>query len=287
MHIKKILMPVAGGELREPVMRVAIVTARRFQAHLEVLCIRPDPREMMPYATLGMSERMRKQVIDAGQRNADEQVSKARAVFEDTCARWNIPVADDLQTGQVPSAAWREEAGRGSYIVSRDGRLCDLIILPGPFDVSPPPRILEAALRETGRPVFVVPETPPKSVATHIAIGWNGTVEAARAVGSALPLPLQSAQKVSVYTTEKSMQVRPNADEVLEYLGWHGIDASIHMLDVRDRSVEEAIVEDARKQGVDLLLIGAYSHRRVHEMIFGGVTRHVLASGEIPAVLVH
>ena len=289
MQIKRILVPLMGRELHEGVLRTAIVAARRFEAHLEVLYVRMRPRDVLPYDMSGASRRMVHSALEAAERETEAEAGQVRERFENVCARWDMPLVGEGQAAprQAPWAGWREESGRESELISVRGRVADLIVVGGPVPTSPPPAGVEAALRETGRPVFLVPREPPRAVATHVAIGWNGTLEAARAVGFALPAPLRSAAKVSVYTTEKRMEIRPNGDDLVEYLTAHGIEASVHLLDVRARSVGKAMMEDARSQGVDLLLIGAYSHTRVRDMVFGGVTHHVLANAEIPTLLAH
>lgn len=289
MQIKRILLPLIHRGLHEGVLRTAIVAARRFEAHLEVLYVRMRPRDVLPYDMSGASRRMVRSVLEAAEHEAESEADKVRERFEDICARWNMAVVEEGQSApaKTPWARWREEAGRESEMVAERGRVADLIVLGGPVSVSPPPASVDAALRETGRPVFLVPREPPRVVATHVAVGWNGTLEAARAVGFALPTPLRSAEKVTIYTTKKRMDIRPNGDDLVDYLVAHGIEASVHLLDVRERSVGKAMMEDARSQGVDLLLIGAYSHTRVRDMVFGGVTQHVLATAEIPALLAH
>jgi len=184
------------------------------------------------------------------------------------------------------TAAWRVETGRESSVVAVRGRLSDLIVIQGPVTVSPPSATVEAALRETGQPVLVLPRKAPKTLAVHVAIGWNGSTEAARAVAMAMPT-LTTAESVTIFTTKKRMGIPPNADALGEYLGWHGIEADVHVLDIRTRSVAEAMLADARARGVDFLVIGAYSRRRMREMLFGGVTAHVLSVAEMPVLMAH
>jgi len=287
MQIKHILLPALGRELPEPLLRTALVAARRFEAHLEVLYVRPSPRDVLHYDMSGVSERMLRSLTEAAERGAEDEARQARARFEEISGRWGMAVVEETTGYPAPSATWREEHGGESEAVQTRGRVSDLIVLGGPVRTDPPPGPVNAALRESGRPVFLVPADPPKDVATHVAIGWNGTLEAARAVSFGLPVPLATAEKVSVYTTSKRMKVRPNAEELAEYLGWHGIEASVHLLDIHRRDVGAAMMADARRQHVDMLLLGAYSHPRVRDMVFGGVTQHVLATAEIPVLLAH
>lgn len=287
MSIKTILLPLREAKLSEAALRIALRTARRFDAHLEVLYVRPNPRDLLPYATLGLSASMAKSVTDAAERNASEQAEAAREAFMRVCERSRVPVVDrPAEAKGGASAAWHEETGRAAERTAVRGRLSDLIIITGPVDVSPPSAVVEAALRESGQPVLVLPQKLPKSVAVHVGVGWNGSAEAARAVSAGMPT-LTGADSVTIFTTRKRMGMPPNADALVEYLGWHGVQASVHVLDIRRQTVAEAMLADAAQLGVDFLLIGAYSRRRMREMLFGGVTAHVLARSGLPVLMAH
>lgn len=287
MHIKKILMPLLGGKLSETALRLALRTARRFEAHLELLYVRPNPRDMLPYASFGVGSKMAQAVIDAAKQAADEQAQAARAVFDRVCSgTTRIPVVEQPGVADSASVAWREETGRESTVVTRHGRLSDLIVIAGPIDVKSPTVTVEAALRETGQPVLLFPRQAPKSIALNVGIGWNGSAEAARAVAAAMP-SLTTADSVTVFTTEKRMGMPPNAKELCDYLAWHGVSAAVHLLDLHERTVGEAMLADAGSRSIDFLVLGAYSRRRMREILFGGVTQHVLASAQMPVLMAH
>lgn len=114
-------------------------------------------------------------------------------------------------------------------------------------------------------------------------IAWDGGDEAAHSLRAAVPL-LEGCGDVHVLTvaTEK-----PNgfpATDALRYLSRHGISAQLHEL-ARAGSVEETLALRAGQLGAELLVMGAYSHSRVREMLFGGVTRYFLEDPQAPALL--
>ena len=47
----------------------------------------------------------------------------------------------------------------------------------------------------------------------------------------------------------------------------------------------EALLSAVADASVDLLVMGAYGHSRLREMIFGGVTEKVLGSMTVPVLL--
>lgn len=279
MTIKKILVPLEGERLDQAVLGTALAGARRFRAHVEVLYVRPDPERLMPYATLGMSASMKRSVIEAAERSGAENSGQARAAFEQFCRENDVAILDKPPAPDAVTAAWREETAHGSEALIRYGRLSDLIFVAR----TGRPETLEIALLETGRPLVVVPPEAQTSIASRITIGWNGSTEIARAIAEAM-VCLASADAVTVLAARKRAS---SARELLDYLGWHGVKADLKIFEVGSRSVGETLLEESRALGVDLLVIGGYTHARASQRLFGGVTSHVLATADIPVFMVH
>ena len=53
------------------------------------------------------------------------------------------------------------------------------------------------------------------------------------------------------------------------------------------RLVGDVLLEEAERVSADLLVMGAYSHSRLRELILGGVTRHVLQNADLPVLMAH
>jgi nucleotide-binding universal stress UspA family protein len=202
------------------------------------------------------------------------------------CVRNGVSMARRGEQPAKISADWLVETGSQTELVAQFGRLADLIIVPRPARVSPPPKTIDAALRETGRPVLMLPPRAVDCIGERIVIGWNGSKEAAQAVAAARPI-LREAGAVTVLTTDKRQKRRPNGGDLLTYLACHGIAASVSIMDTRTRSVPEALLANARELDADLLVTGGYSRHRLREVIMGGVTRYLLAESDIPIMMVH
>ena len=128
------------------------------------------------------------------------------------------------------------------------------------------------------RPLVPVGET--------IAIAWNGSVEAARAVSAAMPF-LTKAREVHILTAKDAHEPAENAD-FSDYLAWHGIRAAFHAIrPVEGVGTGELVLEAARDQGADLLVMGGYGRAPWREMIFGGTTRQVVGMSRLPLLLAH
>ncbi|MCH7937805.1 MAG: universal stress protein [Proteobacteria bacterium] len=78
------------------------------------------------------------------------------------------------------------------------------------------------------------------------------------------------------------------APELAEYLEWHGISAATRTFDSEGRKLIGApLLKECADAGVDLLVMGAYTHSRMRQLILGGVTRHVLEEAAIPLFMAH
>jgi nucleotide-binding universal stress UspA family protein len=286
MPVKTILLPLAGATAPESVFEAALNLALRFDAHLDVLYVRRNPRNLLPYATLGLSKHMKESVLESAEQTSGSQAETNRSLFTSACERMGVPLVAS-RTGNDPvSASWEERTGDQVTILARRGRLSDLIVLPGPIPVSPPPEVAEAALKSTGRPVLIIPPSADTVIASHIAIGWNGSAESARSVAAAMDY-LHAADSVTIFSGTAHPEKRPTADALVAYLGWHGVEAEVQIFEAHDPSVGEALLARAKAAGVNLLVVGGYSRSRLRELILGGVTGHLLANADIPVFMVH
>lgn len=140
----------------------------------------------------------------------------------------------------------------------------------------------------SGRPIIIIPEKAnydPKF--DTVSIGWDGSRESTRAVFDAIPLLRTYAQcaLISVNVDPADTDAaRQSATRMIETLGRHGIDASFKNLKAHGRDIKAL-----RKVGEesDLMVLGAYSHTRLRERIFGGVTSSILNHPPCPVLLSH
>lgn len=285
MAIKTIMVPV-GGTTGDAALAVAADLAKRFDAHIEALYALRNPTDMAPFAAEGVPASTLKAIIDTARKNIQTEAVDCKQRFTDFCKANAIPLADKPGRKATASASWRQEKGRESAVVGERGRLADLIVMERTDETWPAPVVLEAALLETGRPVLIVPKTKPKTIGTSVAIGWNGSAEAASAVAASGPF-IGAAKSVVVLSTVDGTPPGLGSKDLVAHLAWHGIDASAKTFKGGMLSVGKALLAEVAKAKADLLVMGGYGHSRGREMIFGGVTRHVLAEAPIPVLMLH
>ncbi len=202
MTIKTILVPLRGLDEDAPALTVAIQLAGEFSSHIEAIHPRPDPKTIVPYIGDAASGTLIQDIMDAAARDAAEQSERAKALFERLGAA--VARAESPQDAG-PSINWREVVGDVNDVVARRGRLFDLVVCARPqsADDIEAQMLVEAILFNSGRPVLLVPPQPPASVGDCIAIGWNDSAPAARAIADAAPF-LSRASRVSVLCIGKA-----------------------------------------------------------------------------------
>jgi nucleotide-binding universal stress UspA family protein len=292
MAIKTVLAPVDGSAAAQTALQCAFSFAQGFNAHLEALHIRPDPKAAVPLLGEGMSGAMIEEMISLAERENNERAEAARKLFDEACKVFNVTPSnakpDPTTAGKTLSVSWREETGREEECIARLGRLNDVVACGRPVEGSETPSVstLNAALFETGHPVLLTPPNGATDFGRKVAIAWNGSAEASRAVRMGLPI-LVAAEKVSIVTAETDKTAADTAKDLADYLAWHGVNADPVFFSPAGHVVGEAMLLECGKVGADMLVMGAYTHSRVRQLILGGVTSHVLSAATIPVLMSH
>ncbi|MGE5475250.1 MAG: universal stress protein [Bacteroidales bacterium] len=282
---KTVLVPVSDGQAAAA-LDTAFGLAAAFGAHVVGLHVRTDPTSAVPLVGEGMSGGMVEEMMTIAEKQATERAGKARAAFDAALARHGVPLASSPADG--PTAQWEDVVGREEEAVAWRGRLSDMVVMGRPTDALDASTLmtLNAALMESGKPLLLAPPTAPASIGRHIAVAWNGSAEAGRAVAFALPL-MQRAENVTILTlTEDTRTVSATGGELAAFLAWHGINAQVQVVHA-GANAGSVLLGQCAALGADLLVMGAYTHSRLRQLILGGVTRHILGHAPLPCLLCH
>lgn len=136
---------------------------------------------------------------------------------------------------------------------------------------------------EARTPVLVMGKAALQLPLASACVAWDGGAEAALALRGAVPL-LKDCPQVSVLTVTDEVASGFPPTDALRYLARHGIKAELVEL-AKGSSIEETLALEAARRKAQLLVMGAYSHSRVREFLFGGVTRYFLEEKNGPALL--
>jgi nucleotide-binding universal stress UspA family protein len=277
--LKSLLALADGGSNTAATLRTATMAAGRFDAWLDVLHISPDAEPMAVFAAgegmpmVGVAEETVRQAIKA-RRNA------AKAAYDS--------VFGGASGGKV---RWMEEEGRAIDLLIAAARLSDLVIISRPGDENDElfPGCVNTVLFETGKPALIAPPVPMPTIGTRIAVAWNDSNQAARAVSAALPF-LAKATDVTILaagTKEKTA----SATRLAAYLTRHGVSAKTDAFDPgsgSSRARGRALLQHAQGMNADLLVMGAYGQGRMMQFLgLGGATAKVITANTMPLLMAH
>ncbi len=277
-----VLAPLFGSDIDADVMRFAVAVGRRRQCHVHALHTRYDPRNLVGITAPGMSASMYEQMVGQAKHDAQEQLARARDVFE----RETLGITRSTQPSTGFSVGWTEVEGEDPVVIAEHARLANLVVLGRPDGRNDVHAALavEAVLFDAARPVVVVPPDAPNDWGRRVFVAWNGSAPAARAMYEALPF-IGTAEQVIVGSVADG--VVPDADAAAEALQWQGVAATPLAIDSSADDVGRHLFAAAAEKGCDLVVMGAYGHSRLREFILGGVTRYALYEATAPLFMSH
>ena len=274
MPIKTILLHMANDDRHAARLEVAVGLARRFSAFVEVLYVAPPVS--MPAAVTGRAA-------------SYGYIAEATAIAHERAEQIEQEVRQGLKDC---SYSWSVVEGDHVELLARRAAYADLAIVTQSHGDSLDDRVMlhvpDRLPLETPCPTLVVPHdfAPQTVIGRHVVIAWKNTRESGRAVRNAMPF-LQAAEKVTILTIDPPGHRLDSGHDLMVWLERHGVsshhEANIH----QGGDVGEVILTSARDMGADLLVMGAYGHSRLREMVLGGATRTVLSELVMPALMSH
>jgi nucleotide-binding universal stress UspA family protein len=276
--IRTVLLHILDDEFHDQRIETALSLARACSAH--VSCVHVTPVEAyVAFENFGgvfvMQDVMRK--LD--ERNADLEF-RVKKRFKSEDVSWDF---EDV-TGNVASILISRAALADILITSRQPPRQDF--------VGPTIGFLGDLLHRSRTPLLIPASDSKPFDPTGLAlIAWNGSVEAADAVRASLGLLklASSVQVLQVPEDRRGLASFPSI-KLLEYLSRHGVHAELMVEpsptgDVVYDVIAAMIVAGARGAGAAYVVMGGYSHTRIGEYVFGGVTRTLLRDCPVPLLI--
>jgi nucleotide-binding universal stress UspA family protein len=292
MSIKRILVPLPGFVEHLGEIDMAVSAAKALEAHVEAMFVSepsPAPRSIAASdLTYGRATVLAAQI----NRYAEEQekrAQQARERFMQACTANGIRILGaDEETGSLPAASWRETMGTYVSLAVTRAAAFDLIVAASSAVVESLREVAEESLLQTRRPVLLAPSRLETNLTDTTMIAWDESPECWHAVSHAIPF-LKIANSVQVVSVDRKPESRTASQaEVLAYLRCHGIAATARVVAPHLRSVGDTLLAEANDNHVGLLVMGAYSHSRLRELLLGGATQHILNNAaSTPVFMAH
>ncbi|MBM3346253.1 MAG: universal stress protein [Betaproteobacteria bacterium] len=276
MSYKTILVHVDNGKRCAARLDVATRMARRFDAHLVGLNALTALR-LPTYAAAEAGAVL----IEAQQRSFAEQSRRAKQLFDNATG-----------SAGLSKTEWRASEADAVDAVTLHARYADLIVLSQPNAADEggvEDDFAERVVLACGRPVLMIPFADSfKSTGERVLVAWNATREATRALTDALPM-LRDANEVKVIAInpEESDHGAVPAADISLFLARHGVRAEAVIDHGNDIDVGNELLSRAADFNSDLIVMGAYGHSRMRELIMGGATRTIITSMTVPVLLSH
>ena len=269
MSIKTILAVLTNPDSVEQIIPLAIDLCERNGAHL--IGIHAEA-SAINYTGVGMGFAVKEfAALREAERRRSEEV---KAAF------------DKATAGLSTAAEWRlaetQGAPRSERLIEH-AHCVDLVIAPQALQFDGRPgssHLQETLVRECGRPVLIVPHSGTfTTVGEHALIGLSPTRESTRAAHDAIPL-LASGGKATIITAHrpKDRDDLPfeNAKEMARAYNRHGIEVTVQDRADPQLAPGDVLLNESFERGCDLIVVGAYGHSRVYDMLVGATTSHLM-----------
>lgn len=276
MTIKTILACLTTMDGADGVLRVAAAPAERHAAHLiglrttEALIAYPDIAMHIPDTVA--------QDYGASQRQETEAL---KSVFE-----------KHTRNGQFVSE-WRllkSETETAADRIVESAAAADIVVIGGASSETQQSanlKLLETVIRQSGRPVLVVPPQVENAEVGHVVmIGWNGSREAVRAAHDALSLLHEGNTAHILHVADGSRSDVPDTstNELAAAFARHGVDTTVIQRTWNQPGVAAALNREAFERCVDMIAIVAFGHSRTYDLLIGAATRELLTRSDLPVL---
>ena len=269
---KTILIPIGNDEAVETRIEGAVTIGKMFSSHLKALHVIPTLKsleQLTPYAYYSYD--LYTHIWETQKQKAQEQKKSFL----------------DIMHNNYEDYEWREEEGdfmRSLKLASRSSNLT--IISQGEDTYSDIMGSMARFMMESSLPILAVPTSGlNKNVGENILIAWDASAEAARAVHDAMPFLLRAKEVTVVSITEGRKHLSPTED-ICTMLKRQGVNAlGLDEEEHQDRAAH--LLSIAQDKKVNLIVAGAWGHKRLLEVIFGGVTKSLFTNQEIAVLFSH
>jgi nucleotide-binding universal stress UspA family protein len=283
--LRSILIGLDTPEHIGAVTEMGIRWAKRFDARLAGLAIVDEPgiRAIEPLGPIGGSIGSNPVYYMGYENRMAEHRQRAAGLLADFAARCD-------RAGVAHEEVTR--LGGPHEVIAREAGARDLILLPSrshfqftAHEDEPDDGLLKPILKDTPRPIVVVPGSPvPEGPAV---IAYDGSLQAERALAAFEATGLGRPGPVHVVGVDADpAEATRRAERGRHFLELHGVQATSHAI---HSAAPPAVVllDEVRRLGAGLLVMGAYGKPVLREFFLGSVTRRLLARCPIPMFLFH
>lgn len=276
---KLAVLPIASypDATSDQIAENAVAAARWAGATLHALALNVD----IPPVSSALSRILLDvpQMVREAETLSQVRSEKLLVKVREAAARAAVPMSATVETASIEAL--------GDHAAMR-ARYFDLAMAGWEAGNPTTRRLAEAVVFGTGRPTMILPDLTAFAEPTTIAIAWDGSRVAARAVADAMPY-LESAGRILVLTVvdEKPLAEKLAGERLVDSLGRRGIGAEAISVVAEDCPIGVTLQEHALEHQAGLLVMGAYGHSRLRDFVLGGATEGILSDLRLPVMMSH
>jgi len=275
--IKSILIPTDGSANSRVSLDYGIYIAKLFGAEITALNV-VDIRALEgPFlsdisGSLGFSPFQN--YLPKFQQTLEERGDFILDDFKSYCAEKSIEPKIKRQTGIIPG------------IIADEAKRVDLVIIAQrgeheKWSTGLLGSTTESVVRKAPRPVLVTPNSFRPF--ENVLIAYDGSVESNKALKTACELFMNIKGNLKVvFVTDDEDKSRELKGEVEEFIGPYNMNVAIEW---RKGDAPKEILSYATNNNIDLIIMGAFGHSRIHDLILGGTTAYIIRKSTIPILL--
>jgi nucleotide-binding universal stress UspA family protein len=251
----------------------SVALAQRLNSELNA-CIVVDVNQIAPRETVPIGAGVFKKSRD------EELTAAARVAAEDA-------LRQTLAAGATAGIRANAELIEGDVVdvLTRRSHEHDLLIVGHAPGDRGDESLLNQILRKTPRPAIVFPKR--STFGSSVVVGYDGSRQAARALSSFVASGLGIYRTIHVVSCHADMvEAKATCDVACRFLGRHGLEAVAHP-EEPDQPPETMLLNWIGRCDAGLLVIGAFGHAPLRELLFGSTTRTILSELPLPVMLDH
>jgi len=279
MSWKDILILTADATADESAFALGESLAERFDARLAAAFLTSLPDEPLAYeptVVAGIWAELLSRARAQGENERDKIAARIARMSRPCELRMAEALSRDL--GRV--AAVHARYADVSVVSRGDGEHGVLL-----------DEVAEGVLFHAGRPLMIAPaKWKGPLAAKRIMLAWDASREATRALADAAPL-IDAADQVFVVTVGAKPKMFGHGElpgaNIAAHLERRGKNVEVHNVDSGGRSLSNALMDEAKSNGADLIVMGGYASSPLREMVFGGATRDLLRNADVPLLMAH
>lgn len=279
--MKQILIPLTSTLETRPLLDYSFALTRRLQARAVVANINPismPPAGELPASTSSYYKLMVEHLVAQEEHDLKAQ----RQTFEDAAREATLPT---ITPPSGACAIWADPASSEHDAIWRNGRLADLIVARRPTGRLSEHAVVEEALFGVRRPTLMIPLNAFPADRRAL-VAWNGSLESIAALQAAVRI-IPTDHKIVLMQVGEAASEAISLDQAAAYLTTYGYDVVLETVAAAPKkdATPSLILETLERFRAGMLVCGAFTHGRFHQLVLGGVTTVLMSRCPVPLLM--